>query len=148
MIHKAGINLIKHFEGFKPKMYLCPAGLPTIGYGTVIDTKEEEYLRTATLTEQDAERLLAKELEFFEKQVDKMVLKPLKDYQRAALVSFAFNCGPANLRNSTLLRKVNINPNDLTIRDEFMKWTRAGGRVLRGLVTRRQAEADLYFSIK
>jgi lysozyme len=54
--------------------------------------------------------------------------------------------GPANLKSSTLLKKVNANPNDSTIRNEFMKWTKAGGRTLAGLVRRRQSEADLYFA--
>ncbi len=63
-----------------------------------------------------------------------------------ALVSFCYNVGPANLKSSTLLKKVNINPNDPTIKNEFLKWTKAGGKVLKGLVTRRTAEAELYFT--
>jgi len=64
----------------------------------------------------------------------------------AALVSFTFNVGTGNLKKSTLLKKVNLNPNDPTIRSEFMKWNKGAGKVLAGLTKRRQAEADLYFS--
>ena len=63
-----------------------------------------------------------------------------------ALVSFAYNLGPNSLKSSTLLKKVNANPSDPTIKDEFLKWTKAGGKVLKGLVLRREAEAALYFS--
>ena len=70
----------------------------------------------------------------------------INENQLGALTSFAFNAGTGNLQKSTLLKKVNANPNDPTIRDEFMRWTKAGGKVLNGLVTRRKAEADLYFT--
>ena len=63
-----------------------------------------------------------------------------------ALVSFAYNVGVGNFAKSTLLKKVNANPNDPTIRSEFEKWNKANGRVLKGLVTRRKEEADLYFT--
>ena len=63
-----------------------------------------------------------------------------------ALVSFAYNVGTANFAKSTLLKKVNANPNDASIRAEFGKWNKSNGRVLKGLVTRRKEEADLYFT--
>jgi lysozyme len=61
-------------------------------------------------------------------------------------VSFCYNLGPANLKSSTLLKKANVNPNDPTIAQEFLKWNKAGGKALKGLTKRRQAESDLYFS--
>ena len=81
----------------------------------------------------------------FEQYVDSYCRDDINQNQFDALVSFAYNLGPANLKSSTLLKKVNANPEDETIRAEFMKWTKAGGRVLRGLVRRREAEANLYF---
>lgn len=140
-----GLALIKSFEGYQPKMYKCPAGLPTIGYGTLIDTAEEEYLKTKVLTEAEATALLAKELVRFEAAVNLMVKKPITQNQFDALVSFAFNCGTKNLQISTLLRLVNNNPNDPAIAEEFMKWTKANGKRLAGLVRRRAAEQTLYF---
>jgi lysozyme len=61
------------------------------------------------------------------------------------LVSFAYNCGLQNLKSSTLLKKVNANPNDEAIFKEFLKWNKANGRTMAGLLRRREAEAKLYF---
>ena len=70
----------------------------------------------------------------------------LNQNQFNALVSFAYNVGTGNFSSSTLLKKVNRNPDDLTIKDEFLRWNKAGGKVLNGLTNRRNEEADLYFS--
>ena len=144
---KLGVDLIKRFEGFSATMYYDPVGLPTIGYGTLIDTASEQYLLTATLSVEQAESLLRLELWHTEQAINKMVAVALNQCQYDALVSFAYNLGSGALRRSTLLRKLNTNPDDPTIRAEFLRWVNAGGRVLRGLVRRRQAEADLYFGI-
>ena len=143
---KKGVLIIEQFEGFEPKMYKDAVGLPTIGYGTLIDTKEEQWLKTATITKDQAEVLLRRELGMIERNLNIMLKKAVSQNQFDAMVSFAYNLGIANLRASTLLKKVNKNPADSTIRDEFMKWVHAGGKVLRGLQTRRKAEADLYFT--
>jgi lysozyme len=140
-----GIELIKDFEGFRGKKYLCAANMPTIGYGHVI-LKGEERFNTATISEIEGVQLLAKDLFKFEAHVKRMVKRTLTQNQFDALVSFCYNCGPANLERSTLLKKVNLNPNDKSIALEFMKWTRANGKVLAGLERRRKAEAGLYFS--
>ena len=97
------------------------------------------------ITEAEATALLLGMLVKFEQYVDSYCIDTVTQNQFDALVSFCYNLGPANLKASTLLKKVNANPNDETIRAEFMKWTKAGGRTLKGLVTRRTAEADLYF---
>jgi lysozyme len=143
---KKGIALIEQFEGFEPKMYKDAVGLPTIGYGTLIDTKEEQWLKTATINRDQAEVLLRRELGMIERNLTIMLTKKVSQNQFDALVSFAYNLGVANLRASTLLKKANKNPNDVTIRDEFMKWVNAGGKVLKGLQIRRKIEADLYFT--
>ncbi len=74
-----------------------------------------------------------------------MVNKPLTTNQWSALVSFVYNIGVSAFQRSTLLKKVNANPSDPTIRDEFMKWNKANGAVLPGLTNRRRDEANLYF---
>jgi lysozyme len=141
-----GIILIEEFEGFREKMYKDAVGLPTIGYGTLIDTAEEEYLKTAIITKTEARQLLQKELVHIEKKLAVLVLKPINQNQYDAIVSFCYNLGTQAFRNSTLLKKINIDPNDPTIRTEFLKWVRAGEKILEGLKRRRTAEADLYFS--
>ena len=82
----------------------------------------------------------------YEDDVYKIVQCPINFYQHDALTSFAYNCGIGNLKKSTLLKKVNKNSMDPTIRDEFAKWNKSGGQVLAGLTRRRKAEADLYFT--
>jgi lysozyme len=146
-ISQGGIDLIKKFEGLKLKPYLCSAGVPTIGYGnTFYETGKKVTLNDPAITEKRAEELLAHLLVSFEKYVDSYCRDDISQNQFDALVSFAYNLGPNSLKASTLLKKVNINPLDPTIKLEFLKWTKAGGRVLKGLVLRREAEAALYFS--
>jgi len=141
-----GLPIIKKFEGLKLKAYLCPAGLPTIGYG---NTRYEDG-STVKLGEQisidRADKLLMHTVSQFEKQVKEMVRKDITENQLGALTSFAFNVGIGNFQLSTLRRLVNANPSNAAIRLEFMKWNKAGGKVLNGLTRRRQAEADLYFT--
>ena len=139
-----GIDLIKHFEGFETKAYWCPTGHLTIGFGTVIDTPGEQWLRTETLTMDKAEQILAGELHFYEEQVFKLVPKEIKQYQFDSLVSFAFNCGINNLKNSTLLKLIKANLEDPKIEDQFKKWVYGNGEVLPGLQKRRASEAILY----
>ena len=98
------------------------------------------------LTQQQADDLLASYVAEFLKAVDYSVKVPVSDNQLAALTSFAYNCGIGALQKSTLLKKVNINPNDPTIRDEFMKWNKANKKIFAGLTRRRKDEADLYFT--
>ena len=146
-IGNSGIKLIKQFEGFKAKPYLCPANVPTIGYGnTFYSDGRKVKLTDPEISEATADTLLRSVLVSFEQYVDSFCRDDINQNQFDALVSFCFNLGPTNLRNSTLLKKVNANPKDPNIRTEFMKWTRAGGKVLPGLVRRREAEANLYFS--
>jgi lysozyme len=142
-----GLDLIKRFEGLELKPYKCPAGIPTIGYGnTYYPSGSKVNLTDPAITKEKAEELLKFLLGSYEKDVDSFCRDDINQNQFDALVSFAYNCGPRSLKSSTLLKKVNINPNDVTISDEFMKWNKAGGRVLVGLTKRRQAEADFYFS--
>jgi lysozyme len=139
--------MIKSFEGFRGTPYKCPAGIPTIGYGaTFYPNGKKVTMSDAAITEEQATELLAHMLVSFEKYVDSYCIDSITQNEFDALVSFAYNLGPANLKASTLLKKVNANPNDESIRLEFMKWVKAGGKTLKGLVRRREAEANLYFT--
>jgi lysozyme len=147
-----GIELIKSFEGFKAKPYLCPAGVPSIGYGsTYYENGTRVTLRDPQITEQRATELLYHTLLGVENQVRSLVRKPINENQLSALVSFTYNVGSGNLRQSNLLKKVNGNPDNPLIREEFYKWKYAKvngiSTVLPGLVRRRIAEANLYFEI-
>jgi lysozyme len=142
-----GLELIKSFEGLKLKPYLCPAKVPTVGYGsTFYENGKKVKITDPSITEQRASKLLLDSLKGFERYVDSYCRDDINQNQFDALVSFCYNLGPANLKSSTLLKKVNVNPNDPTIAQEFLRWNKAGGRALKGLTKRRQAESDLYFS--
>ena len=93
-----------------------------------------------------AKWMLKETADKFAADVDKLIKSKLTQNQFNALVSFAFNLGITSLGRSTLLKKVNINPNDPTIANEFAKWNKAGGKVVNGLTKRRAVEAKLYFS--
>lgn len=141
------INLVKSFEGFFPKPYLCPANVPTIGYGTILYPNGKKVtLKDYHCTEEQAIEWMRFELNQKAKEVDAMTIDTINQCQFDALVSFAYNCGSGALKNSTLLKRVNNNPADLTIVDAFLMWTKADGKTLAGLVNRRKAEAKLYFS--
>lgn len=137
----AGIALIKRFEGCRLKAYKCPAGVWTVGYGsTGPDVREGVVVSAAR-----AEELLREDLRRFEAGVARLVTIPLLSNQHAALVCFAYNVGLGNLCESTLLKK--LNRGDYRgAADEFLKWTKAGGRELPGLVKRRAAERELFLA--
>jgi lysozyme len=146
-LSKRGLDLIKKYEGFRAQPYKCPAGVPTIGYGaTYYPDGKRVKMTDAPVTEKQASEMLKAMVIPYEKAVDTYCIDSINQNQFDALVSFAYNVGTNGLKNSTLLKKLNVNANDPTIRDEFMKWTKAGGKTLKGLVNRRKEEADIYFS--
>jgi lysozyme len=145
-INQQGLDLIKSFEGCKLNAYLDSVNVPTIGYGATYYENGEKVKLGDKITQQRADELFKFHIKQFSVKVRSLIKSNVNDNQFSALVSFAFNCGIANLQKSTLLKKVNANANDITISNEFMKWNKAGGKVLNGLTRRRKAEADLYFS--
>ena len=144
-LNKAGADLIKEFEGCKLKAYQCSAKKWTIGYGNTFFEDGTPVVAGNAITQQKAEQLFEIIANEFADKVDKVVTANVSENQFGALVSFAYNCGIANLQKSTLLKKVNANPNDQSIKAEFAKWNKAGGKVLAGLTRRREAESNLYF---
>lgn len=144
---KKGIELIKKYEGFRSNPYLDAVGIPTIGYGaTHYGNGIKVKMTDKPITEEEATILLSKMLVSYEDSVNRLVTRELNQNQFDALVSFTYNLGGANLKSSTLLKKVNANPCDRTIANEFNKWVNAGGKKLNGLVRRRKEESELYFS--
>jgi lysozyme len=127
--------------------YVCAGGINTIGYGNTYYTNGKKVsLQDPKITALQAEELLRNSLSTYEKAVDSFCRDDISQSQFDALVSFCYNVGTGNLQKSTLIKKVNANPKDVTIADEFIKWNKAKGTVLKGLTRRRQAEANLYFS--
>ena len=145
--NKAGIELIKEFEGLKLKAYICPAGVPTIGYGHTKTVTMEDVRNGKTITPKLAEELLKADLRDFEEPVlNACKLKP-NENQFSAMVALAFNIGIAGFRKSSVLRNHNAGDEDSAARS-FALWNKAtvnGKKVeLRGLTRRRAAEASLY----
>ena len=146
-IGQNGINLIESFESFQSKPYEDPVGIPTIGYGaTYYPGGTKVTMQDPEITQPQAEDMLKTELNTYERAADSYVKSVINQNQFDSLVSFAYNLGVNSLKSSTLMRKVNINTEDPSIRAEFMKWVHAGGQVLEGLVRRRTAEANLYYT--
>jgi lysozyme len=144
---KKGFEVIKSFEGFRSKPYSCSAGVATIGWGsTRYADGAKVKLSDAPITQAQADELFLLTLTQYELAVDAFCRDDISQNQFDALTSFCYNLGASALKSSTLLKKVNKNPNDPTIKAEFLKWNKAGGKVLKGLVRRREAEANLYFS--
>lgn len=141
-ICKAAINLVKHFEGLSLNAYLCPAGIPTIGYGHTTGVTLGQ-----TITAEAAVVLLAEDLAAAAAVVDALVTVPVNDGQRGALSSFVFNLGRGNFQSSTLLKRLNMSDYEGAA-GEFGRWVNAtvNGRKTRlpGLVRRREAEALLF----
>jgi len=143
-VNKSGIQLIKTFEGCLLNAYQDSVGIWTIGYGATFYQNGSKVKKGDKITQVQADELLEFHLKKFADGVSKSITVPLSDNQFSALVSFAFNLGIGSLHKSTLLKKVNANPNDKIIEQEFLKWVNAGGKKLSGLVRRRQAEWNLY----
>lgn len=140
-INDRGLGLIKRFEGLKLEAYLCPAGVPTIGYG---HTGPEVKLGMV-VSEVGAEALLKVDLGKFERGVSSAVKVLITEDQFSALVSFSYNVGLGNFESSSLLRFLN-NKQFGKAADEFPKWNKARGMILPGLVRRRAAEQELFLS--
>lgn len=147
-LNNKGYSIITEFEGFSSKPYLCPAKLATIGYGnTFYANGKKVTLLDKEISKSDAFEMFKSIADKFAKRVSVCVTSPLNQNQFNSLVSFAYNVGMGNFMNSTLLKKVNANHNDLAIRTEFLKWDKVGTKKLAGLTKRRIYEADNYFTI-
>lgn len=145
-LNSKGYDLIVKHEGLSLKPYLCPAKIPTIGYGnTYYSNGKRVTLLDEPITKEYALEIFKEIADRFAKAVSKLVVVPLNQNQFNALVSFAYNVGMANFQKSTLLKKVNKNKDDISIELEFNKWVYAKGVKLNGLVKRRKDESNIYF---
>ncbi|WP_273760471.1 lysozyme [Bartonella sp. ML70XJBT.G] len=142
-ISKEGLALIKKWEGLRLSAYEDLVGVWAIGYGHTSAVGTPHVYKDMRITEAEAEKILCQDLEKFEYVVEQTVTVPLNDEQFAALVSFSYNVGTEAFRNSTLVKKLNRG-NYEAVPTELQKWTRVGGKRLRGLVNRRAAEAGLW----
>ncbi|MBI1939176.1 MAG: lysozyme [Ignavibacteriales bacterium] len=136
-----GFTLIKKYEGLSLTTYRCPAGLLTIGYGHT----GKDVIVGLTINEVAANNLLKNDVEKFEDAIHVLVKVPLVQNQFDALVSFAYNVGTNSLKNSTLLKKINQS-DYASAADEFPKWNKSNGKVLPGLVKRRDEEKSLWMT--
>jgi lysozyme len=137
-LSKGGADFVKKYEGCRLNAYKCPAGVWTIGYGSTAGVKEGQVISQA-----QAEALFDKDIQRFVDGVNQAVKVELNQNQFDALVSFAYNCGVGALQKSTLLEYVNKRQFDKAS-VEFEKWNKGGGKVLQGLVSRRNEEQALF----
>ncbi len=133
-----GTDILKYFEGCRLEAYQDSVGVWTIGYGHT-----KGVTPSMTITQEEAEQMLLTELEEYEGYIENMVAVPLTQNQFDALVVWVYNLGPTNFKNSTLLKELNSG-NYYAASNELLRWNKAGGKVLAGLVKRREAEAQLF----
>ena len=133
-----GISLIQKFEGCELKAYQCSAGVWTIGYGHT-----KNVIEGMTITKEQAEQMLVDELHEYENYINEYVTTALSQNQFDALVSWVYNLGPANLKASTMLKVLNSGKYE-DVPAQMKRWNKAGGKVLEGLIRRREAEACLF----
>ncbi len=138
-----GLEKLKQWEGLKTKAYKDAGGVWTIGYGHTATAGEPKPRAGMVITAAEAERILLKDLTQYEAAVESLVKVELNDNQFAALVSFVYNIPLVSFKKSTLLKKLNAG-NFNAVPTELMKWTKAGGKKIQGLVNRRRAEGYLW----
>ncbi len=144
-ISNSGLDLIKQFEGLSLKPYLDAVNIPTIGFGsTYYEDGTKVTLKDKPITEERATEIL----EYiankdFGSNINKVVKVPLNQNQFDSLVSFSYNIGTKNFNWSTLLKKLNLSDYE-GCSQEFGRWNQANGKILNGLVARRQKERELF----
>lgn len=152
MINKESKDLIKSFEACELHAYECATSKQireaakkfyTIGWGNTLYENNTKVGKTDVISQDRADALFEAILADFEKKTLSLVTAKLTENQKGALVSFAYNCGIANLKSSTLLKRVNEGKYDEAAK-EFLKWNKSAGKVLNGLTRRRQAESALF----
>jgi GH24 family phage-related lysozyme (muramidase) len=138
-ISQLGVDLIQSFEDCRLEAYICPAGKPTIGWGST----GPHVSLGQTITQAEADALFKADLSKFEQGIRELVKVPLTQPQYDALISFTYNCGLSAFKKSTLLKLLNAGKFGQAA-DELRKWVKAKGKTLPGLVRRREAERELF----
>ncbi|NUG50169.1 lysozyme [Acinetobacter lactucae] len=139
----AGIDLISSFEGVRLKAYDDGVGVWTIGIGTTIYPNGVKVKKGDTCTLEQAKSFFTHDLKRFESSVNSLVKVPLSQNQFDALVSLSYNIGSGAFKNSTLLKKLNAKDYSGAA-EQFLVWNKADGKVMKGLVRRREAERALF----
>lgn len=138
-----GIDLIKEFEGYSERVYMCAGGKYTIGYGHTRGVEPGD-----TCTREQAERYLREDLQDAEEAIEALINVPLSQCQFDALVSLVYNIGSGNFYSSTIRRVINCKISDPEeYRKAWMMWVKSKGKVLKGLVRRREAEYKLFAEV-
>ena len=137
---RKGLQLIKNFEGLRLGAYLCPAGVPTIGYGHTKGVKMGQKI-----SQEQADDLLIEDVVPIEQLLNVLGIN-FRQEQFDALVSWIFNLGEGNFHNSTLLKKIVGNAPDIEITDQIVRWVNSNGNPLTGLKKRRIAEANMFLN--
>jgi len=145
-VSKETYDLIKQFEGYSEKAYSDVVGVWTIGYGNTYYKDGSKVREGDTITKAEAEELFQHVVDDFAQKINVLIKKDVNDCEFGALVSLSYNIGVGAFKKSTLLRKVNGSPDDPSIGLEFLKWVKAGGKTVNGLVKRRNKEAEFYFN--
>jgi lysozyme len=141
-ISEKGLQLIMKYEGFRGEAYLCPAKVWTIGWGTTrIDGKS--VTRGMVASKEQAREYLLADVSVFEHAVLSLVKVSISQEMFDALVSFAYNVGSGNLSSSTLLKLLNSKEYE-KVPAQFLRWSKAAGKVLPGLLKRRREEAEMF----
>jgi lysozyme len=145
---ESALQLIKEFEGFVPHSYWDATGrVWTIGYGTTVYPDGKKVQKQQTCTRDQAVAFMLHDLQTLRlPAIEKLVKVPITNCELCALVSFAYNVGTGALAKSTLLKMLNAKQTKIRVADQFLSWTKSGGRVLSGLVRRRKAERELFLT--
>jgi lysozyme len=141
---KQCFELIKKYEGYSGIAYLCPAKVPTIGWGSTMYDNGEPVKIGDVISKARAEDLLNYEVRHFADKINRLELG-LNQNQFDSIVSLVYNIGIGAFRKSTILRLISQNPNSLDIAVQFGRWIYGGGKMLPGLVKRRADEMELYY---
>ena len=145
MLNKASLDLIKRWEGCKLKAYKCSAGVWTVGYGLTTSAGFIEVGPNTTITQAEADWYLEKTIEKFLAQIEPAITASINANELGAFTSLAYNIGPTAFRKSSALRHFNAGNKD-KVPNALRMWRKAGGKVVKGLVNRREAEVDLFLT--
>lgn len=153
MLTEDYIQDVKKSEGFRSSPYLDSVGKPTIGYGsTFYENGVSVTMQDAAISMARADQLLRNVSQEFHNEISAYINVELTTNQWNALMSFVYNIGVPNFASSTILRKINNDPNDPSIADEFAKWIygtiKGVKKIISGLITRRKRESEMYFKKK
>lgn len=144
-ISKKCENKLKEYESLQLEAYLCPAGIPTIGWGHTGDVDGESIKMTMSITERKAQELFEEDIAIVEKPLsNEPFANRLKQGQWDALVSFIYNVGWTAYKNSTLRKRINEDVNHADVPNQFRRWNKSNGKVLAGLTKRREWEVEQY----